>query len=71
MRTLVDIPDQDVQALDALRERRGASRARIIREAIREFLVKNSASVEDEAFGLWAGRGEDGLQYQRRIRAEW
>jgi len=32
---------------------------------------KSGRAAIDEAFGLWAGRGEDGLAYQKRMRDEW
>ena len=71
MRTLVDIPEPDVRALDEIGERRGASRAKIIRQALREFLSRNARPPGDEAFGLWRGRGIDGLEYQEKARSEW
>ena len=71
MRTLVDIPDNDIEALDALSRSRGESRASIIRRAVRDLLAKSAPDALDEAFGLWAGRDEDGLAYQRRLRDEW
>ncbi|HZZ34595.1 MAG TPA: ribbon-helix-helix protein, CopG family [Caulobacteraceae bacterium] len=71
MRTLVDIPEADVKALDKLGERRGASRSKIIRQAIREYLIHNLSEEGEQAFGLWRGRNVDGLDYQRRARSEW
>ncbi len=71
MRTLVDIPEADVRALEDLGRQRRVSRAKIIRQALREFLVKNGRAELDEAFGLWSDHAEDGLEYQRRIRSEW
>lgn len=77
MRTLVDIRDDQIAALDALAKASKKPRAVIIRAAISEYVEKNAAKVAnddkswlDEAFGLW-GPGEDGLEYQRRLRAEW
>ena len=71
MRTLVDIPDQDVQALDALSARKGESRSSLIRQAVRDFLASHSATDLDLAFGLWRDRPVDGLEYERRVREEW
>jgi metal-responsive CopG/Arc/MetJ family transcriptional regulator len=71
MRTLVDIPEEDLKALDDLGERRRASRAKMIRQAVREFLVNNRRASADEAFGLWRDQGVDGLEFQERLRAEW
>jgi metal-responsive CopG/Arc/MetJ family transcriptional regulator len=71
MRTLVDIPDHDIAALDELGAARGASRAKVIREAVREYLDKNTGADLDSAFGLWEDAPVDGLAYQDRLRAEW
>jgi metal-responsive CopG/Arc/MetJ family transcriptional regulator len=71
MRTLVDLPEADIRALDELGERRRVSRAKIIREAVRVFLTKSASGSADEAFGLWSDRKIDGLDYQRRVRSEW
>jgi len=74
MRTLVDLPDQDVQRLDELARRSNRSRAAVIREAVAAHL-RDAAGENwlDDAFGLWAHEGfsEDGVDYQRRLRAEW
>lgn len=71
MRTLVDIPKLDVMALDALGRKRGESRAKIIREAVVEYLERRTEVPRAEAFGLWKPNDEDGLAYQMRMRAEW
>ncbi len=71
MRTLVDIPDADLSALDRLSQRRRASRAKVIRQAVSEYLARNADLSADDAFGIWGGVAEDGLAYQHRIRAEW
>jgi metal-responsive CopG/Arc/MetJ family transcriptional regulator len=72
MRTLVDIPDADIAALDELSRRRKVSRAQVIREAIKAHLTKAGAGANDldRFFGAW-GTGEDGLAYQERLRSEW
>ena len=71
MRTLVDIPDTDLKALTDLVARTGKPRAALIREAIADYVRQRHASTLDDAFGLWGSGGEDGLAYQRRLRAEW
>jgi metal-responsive CopG/Arc/MetJ family transcriptional regulator len=70
MRTLVDIPEPELRALDELGARRSASRAKLIREAVRDYLERNQSGDLDAAFGLWRG-GEDGLADQERLRGEW
>jgi hypothetical protein len=71
MRTLLDLPDSDVEALGRIARQRSVSRASLIRDAIHDYLAKTVPSDRDAAFGLWKRRGEDGLDYQRRIRSEW
>ena len=74
MRTLVDIPDEDIEKLDALARREGKSRAAEIREAIKLHLVQkadNNDWIERWA-GLWADREDiaDGVEYQRAMRED-
>lgn len=71
MRTLVDIPAEEIARLDALASAKNFSRAELIRQAVRELLARRSCVLPlDEAFGLW-GPGEDGVELQRRLRGEW
>jgi metal-responsive CopG/Arc/MetJ family transcriptional regulator len=71
MRTLVDIPEESLNALDELRARRGVSRAELIRSAIGDYLARNPSVEAASAFGLWRGRVADGVEYQQRLRGEW
>lgn len=74
MRTLVDLPQNQLEALARLGKANGRSRAALVREAVAEYLGKHQAGDLDEAFGLWqneTGEVEDGLAYQERLRAEW
>jgi Arc/MetJ-type ribon-helix-helix transcriptional regulator len=71
MRTLVDIPEPDVKALDELGRRRRVSRSRVIREAVRDYLERHEDRGLAAFLGLW-GTGEiDGVEYQRKVRSEW
>lgn len=74
MRTLVDIPDEDIEKLDALASRSKRSRAAAIREAIRLYLVQqgDDRSWIDRGYGLWADRADipDGVEYQRAMRED-
>jgi len=75
MRTVIDLPDEQIATLDRLARAAGTSRAAMIREAVRDLLRRTPAPDVDAAFGLWAGDhengGEDGLDYQRRLRDGW
>lgn len=72
MRTVIDIPDDQVETLDRLAAEAGKSRAALIREALQELISSRKPERDlDEFFGLWGPWEEDGLVYQERLRAEW
>jgi len=71
MRILVDIPDTDLKTLSELSQDRQAPRAKLVRQAVHEYLTRNPRGSSQEAFGLWRGEGPDGLDHQRRLRSEW
>lgn len=71
MRTLIDLPDPQIEALAALCERVRQPRAAVIREAVAEYLERRAVKPIDAAFGLWGDAGADGLAYQERVRTEW
>jgi predicted transcriptional regulator len=62
MRTLVDIPDEDIQKLDAIAAQEKRSRASAIRDAVKLYLVKNAEDKSwiERAYGLWADRDDIG-----------
>ena len=68
---LVGITDTQKQNLDRLAKQRKSSRAALIREAIDGLLRQRQREDRSEAFGLWGNTAPDGLEFQRRIRAEW
>ena len=73
MRTLVDIPDDDIERLDALAAKGKRSRAAAIREAIKLYLVQtNGNDWIERGYGYWADREDiaDGLEYQLAIRED-
>lgn len=74
MRTLVDIPEEDIAKLDALAKRQGKSRAAEIREAIKLHLVHNAENKDwiERGYGYWADRDDigDGVEYQRAMRED-
>ena len=75
MRILVDIPDLKIKALTLMSKQRRVSRAALVREAVSAYIDANSHAekhaAREAAFGLWKRRGVDGLEYQKKIRAEW
>ena len=70
MRTIIDLPDDQLERLDAHCRSEGISRAEAVRRAIAAHL-RVLPGTAPAAFGLWAGRGVDGLAYERALRQEW
>jgi len=72
MRTIIEIPDKMLHALDIAREKQKCSRAAIIREAISAFLDRNKHQANlNQSFGIWRDQKKDGLEYQEQLREEW
>ena len=72
MRTIIDLHEEQLHALDDICKREGISRAEAIRRAVAVYNRQQIADVRP-AFGLWRGRRgvTDGVTYQRRARREW
>jgi predicted transcriptional regulator len=71
MRTIVDIPDEDVALLDSLAEQQEQSRAAAIRDAIRAYISqKSSNDWIQRGAGYWKDRTDigDSVEYQRALR---
>lgn len=75
MRTIVDLPAEQIKALDGYRKKEGISRAEAVRRAVASFLPpkprKKLDFRNDPAFGSWKNRGIDSVEYVRKLRAEW
>ncbi|MBL9070172.1 MAG: ribbon-helix-helix protein, CopG family [Sphingopyxis sp.] len=72
MRFLADLPDTDVEWLDALAVEQGVSRAELVRRAVAAYRADALGDAVDNAFGIWKERDDigDGLKYQRRLRGK-
>ncbi|HEX7752215.1 MAG TPA: ribbon-helix-helix domain-containing protein [Novosphingobium sp.] len=74
MRILTDIPDEDIEKLDALAAKEKRSRAATIRDAVKLYLVQNADNNDwiERWAGLWADRDDipDGVEYQRAMRED-
>jgi predicted transcriptional regulator len=73
MRTLIDIPDDQLGELDRLARQQKRSRAALVRQAITALLATRQAIGEEAiaaAFGIRPDI-EDGLVVQERLRREW
>jgi metal-responsive CopG/Arc/MetJ family transcriptional regulator len=71
MRTIIDLPGTQIEALDDHCRREGISRAEAVRRAVADHLRRYNRSGAQRAFGLWRGRRLDGLKYQKALRREW
>ena len=74
MRTLVDIPDEDIEKLDALAAKEKRSRAATIRDAVKLYLVQNAGNKDwiARGAGYWKHRIDvgDAVEYQRAMRED-
>lgn len=69
---LVGLREDQDRELRELAKANGASRAKLIRDAIDDFLGRRRLKdAVDESFGLWGDKTTDGLAYERAIRNEW
>ena len=71
MRTVIELPDEQLRQLADVCRREGVSRAEVIRRAVADYLDARQVRDGDDVFGLWRDRNLDGLQYERRRRREW
>jgi hypothetical protein len=71
VRTIIDLPAEQIQALAVVCRREKISRAEAVRRAVAEYASRHVTSDAEEAFGLWRGRRIDGLSYESRLRGEW
>jgi hypothetical protein len=72
MRTIIDLPEDQLHALDGICRRDEISRAEAIRRAVALLVRQRGAGASGVAFGLWRGKRRiDGLSYQKRLRSEW
>ena len=72
-RILADLPDEDIERLDALAAQTKRSRAAAIREAVKMYLSQNGNNdwIRRGA-GYWKDREDigDAVEYQRRMRED-
>jgi len=71
MRTIVEIPEDQLASLSEICRRLGISRAEGIRRAVRIYLDLQSSKATQDAFGVWKDRKKEGLAYEDEIRSEW
>ena len=70
MRTIIDLPEDQIASLARICEREGVSRAELIRRAVAAYLEGRDKSKQD-AFGLWKDEHPDALELEDQLRKEW
>jgi len=74
MRTIVDLPKEQIEAMDSYAKEKGISRADVVRQAVATYLPKKKKKFDfrnDPAFGSWERPKVDSVEYVRKLRAEW
>ncbi|MFN3667831.1 MAG: hypothetical protein ACK4VY_00830 [Brevundimonas sp.] len=72
---MIDLTEQQIAALAEIGREEKKSRAALVREGV-EALIEDYRRRRDDAaldavVGIWKDDVEDGVEYQRRLRAEW
>ena len=71
MRTIVDIPEKQLDALAHLCERQNISRAEAVRRAVDRLLKESSITRKDIGFGIWKNKRIDSRKFVDKARSEW
>ncbi len=71
MRTIVDLPDEQVDALKDLCKTQGISRAEAVRRALADMLAKQKVTGREKAFGAWKRKKLDSRAFVQKLRREW
>jgi len=71
MRTIVDLPDEQLDALAALCAREKISRAEAVRRAVDHLLKETTPHRKDVGFGVWKHRRISSRKFVDKIRSEW
>ena len=71
MRTIVDLPTEQLGALARLCEQQQISRAEAVRRAVDRLLKESLVDRRDAGFGIWKHKRIKGRQFVAKLRAEW
>jgi len=71
MRTIVDIPDDQLRALARLCEQQKISRAEAVRRALDRLLEEASLGSKEKAFGIWKHKRMNSRKFIDELRSEW
>jgi metal-responsive CopG/Arc/MetJ family transcriptional regulator len=71
MRTIVDLPDDQLGELARLCEEQKISRAEAVRRAVDHLIKETAAKRKDVGFGIWRHKRLDSRKFVEKIRSEW
>jgi hypothetical protein len=71
MRTIVDIPEKQLDALAHLCSQQNISRAEAVRRAVDRLLKESSTPRKDAGFGIWKSKRIDSRKFVEKLRSEW
>ena len=71
MRTIVDIPDEQLGALARLCEKQEISRAEAVRRAVDRLIKESKSDQEDVGFGIWKHKKIESRRLVEKLRNEW
>ena len=71
MRTIVDIPDEQLGALARLCEKQEISRAEAVRRAVDRLIQESKSDQKDVGFGSWKHKKIESRRFVERLRNEW
>jgi len=71
MRTIVDLPEEQIGALTRLCEEQRISRAEAVRRAVALMLKEAASEQKDFGFGLWKHKRISSRKLVDNLRGEW
>ena len=71
MRTIIDLPENQINAIAELCKLQGISRAEAIRRAVSEMLNHQQTAGRDKAFGAWKDKKVNSRDFVDALRREW
>ena len=71
MRTIVDLPDNQLEALAKFCSKENISRAEAVRRAVDSMLAGSEIFEREAAFGAWSDRPIDSRKFIDELREEW
>lgn len=71
MRTIVDLPGEQLDALARICRDQKISRAEAIRRAVDRMIQESPTPQKEAGFGIWKNKRIEGRAFVEKLRAEW